>query len=109
MFEQDSQLRQFPKVLDRYRSDLEAALAFGNDKAFRSQPVQDLAQRADADAIIFLHRLQLEASGGRQDAEDDVGPNALISAVAGGQGGMGMFQDRQRLSPAVAGALQMIC
>src|SRR5947207_4109538 len=98
MFEQDSQLRQLSEILDRYRGDLEAALAFGNDKPFRSQSVQDLAQRTDADAVIFLHRLELEAPGRRQDAEDDVGANALIPAVAGRQWLLGIFDDRQRLN-----------
>jgi hypothetical protein len=54
MFEQDAQLREFAQILDRYRRDLKAALAFGDDKAFRGEPVQDLAQRRDADAVVLL-------------------------------------------------------
>ena len=33
MLEQDPQLREFAQVLDRDRGNLEAALAFGDDKA----------------------------------------------------------------------------
>src|SRR6478609_8188205 len=97
MFEQDSQLRELAKILDRYRRDLEAALTLGNHKAFRCQPVQDLAQRTDADAVILLHRIELEASGRSKDAEDDVGANASVSAVAGRHRRLGMFRNRQRL------------
>jgi hypothetical protein len=100
MLEQDAQLREFAQVLDRDRGDLETALAFGDDKAFRGQPVQDLAQRRDADAVVFLHRLQFQPPGGRQHAEDDVGADALIAAVAGGQRvGLGMFKDVKVLIP----------
>src|SRR5260221_8853015 len=108
MFEQDSELREFAKILDRHRGNLEAALTFGNDKPFRCQSVEDLAQRTDADAVVFLHRVELEASGGRQDAEDDVGPNASIPAVAGRHRWLGMLQDRQRLNPAFDGASSAI-
>ena len=89
MFEQDSQLREFAQILDRDRRDLEAALAFGDHKTLRGQAVEDLAQRADADAVILLHRVELEASRRRQHAENDVGANAVIAAVAGRHGWLG--------------------
>src|SRR5260221_9036762 len=98
MLEQDSQLREFAQILDRYRCDLEPALAFGNDNPFRRQPVEDLAQRRNAEPVILLHRVELQPSRRIQHAEDDVGANAVIAAVAGRHGGLGLLQDRQRLS-----------
>ena len=71
------------------------ALTFGNDKPFRCQSVEDLAQRTDADAVVFLHRVELEASRRRQHAENDVGANALIAAVADRHRWLRMLQDRQ--------------
>ncbi len=40
-------------------------------------------------AVIFLHRVELEASRRRQHAENDVGANAVIAAVAGRHRGCG--------------------
>src|SRR6476469_6536052 len=105
VFEQDSELGKLSKILDRYRCNLEAALALGNDKSLRRQSVQNLAQRTDADAVVLFHRVELEAPGRRQDTENNVGADALIAAVAGRHGCLGMFQNRQGLDPALRFAM----
>ena len=77
---------ELTQVLDGYRRHLEAALALGDHKTLGRQTIEDLAQRADAEAVIFLHGIELETSGWREHSENDVGPDALIAAVARRQG-----------------------
>jgi hypothetical protein len=59
VFEQDAKPGEFAQVLDRDRRHFESALAFGHDEPFRRQPIEDLAQRADAEPVILLHRVQI--------------------------------------------------
>src|SRR5436305_413364 len=99
MLEQDSHLRELAKILNRYRCDFEAALTFGHHKPFRCEPVQYLTQRTDAKAVIFLHRVELEASGRRQDAENDIRADAMISAVSHGRRWLRTFSYHQCLNP----------
>ena len=60
------------------------ARAFGDDQAFGRQPVQQFAQRADADAVGILERFEPELLRRRQAAENDVVAQAPVGLFAGG-------------------------
>ena len=81
-FQQQAKLRELLQVLHRDRRDLEAAAAFRQHKAFRGEPIEDFAQRGDADAIVFLEAFKPELLPRAQPAEHDVGPDAAIAVIA---------------------------
>src|SRR4029079_2316296 len=81
-FEQKPQVRELLKVVDRYRRDFEPARALGNDEAFRRQAIQQLSQRADADAVRILERFEPELPRGDQAAEDDVVAQTAVDLFA---------------------------
>jgi len=49
--DQQAQVGELPEVRRRTGRNLEAALPLRDDEPLRRQPVQDLAQGADADAV----------------------------------------------------------
>ena len=81
-FQELAQVRHFLEVLDRGRRHLEAARALGDDEPFRGQTVEDLAQRADADAIGLLQTIEFEPLRRFELAADDVAANPAISLLA---------------------------
>ena len=77
-----AQVRHLLEVLNRHRRHFEAARALGDDQALRGQPVEQLAQRADTDAIALLQRLELEPLRGLESPGDDVVPDSAIGSFA---------------------------
>ncbi len=82
LLQQQPKLRELPQVPGRDRRHLEAAPALGQHKALRRQPVEDFAQRGDADAVVLLEALQPELLSRPEPAEHDVGADAAIAVIA---------------------------
>ena len=82
-FEQQPQLGQFLQILGRNRRHLEAASSLGEHQTLRGEAAQDLAQRADADAVAFLEPVELELLTRPQPAKDDVGADTPITNTSG--------------------------
>jgi hypothetical protein len=54
LLQQQPKLRELPQVPGRDWRHLKTPPALGQHKAFRRQPVEDFAQRRDADAVVLL-------------------------------------------------------
>ena len=72
-FQELPQIGEFLQVFRGDRRHFEAARAFRDDQAFGRQPVEQFAQRADADAVAVFQPVELELLRRRQPAENDVG------------------------------------
>jgi hypothetical protein len=66
------------------RRHLEAASSLGQDQTLRGEAAQNLAQRADADAVALLEPVELELLSRPQPAKNDVGADTPIAIVADG-------------------------
>ena len=95
--EQEPHRRDILEAGRGHRRHREPALPFGEDEAFRGQAAQDLAQRADAGAIALRQPIETEPQSRRQAAEDDVGPNLLVSPI-GDRGGEELDAHRRSAS-----------
>ena len=84
LLEQQAKLGDFAQLRRSDRRHLETALAFREHEIFRRQPVQDLPQRADANAIDLAHRIEPQLLSGRKATEQDIGTQALVGTLAGG-------------------------
>ena len=81
-FQQQAKLGEIPQVLGGDRRHLKAAPPLGQHETLRGEPVQDFAQRGDADAVILLEALKPELLTRAEPAEHDVGPDAAIAVIA---------------------------
>src|SRR5438445_5008737 len=82
LLQQQPKLRKLPQVPGRDRRYLEPPPALSQHKTLRGQPVEDFAQRRDADAVILLEAFQPELLPRAEPAEHDVGANAAIAVIA---------------------------
>jgi hypothetical protein len=78
---------QLLEIRGGYGRHLEATPTLGEDQPFRGQAVEDLAQRADARAVLLAQPLERQALPRLQTREHDVGPEPDVGLVAlGGSG-----------------------
>src|SRR5882724_11346465 len=82
LLQQQPKLRELPQIPGRDRRYLEAPPALSQHKTFRGEPVEDFAQRRDADAVVLLEALKPELLTGAEPAKHDVGPDAAIAVIA---------------------------
>jgi hypothetical protein len=81
IFEQQAQRGDLPEIIGGNRSNLEAALAFGDDQAFGAHAVQQFAQRADAGAVALADLFQPKLLAGRKNTENNIRANPAINQL----------------------------
>src|SRR5437899_3020794 len=82
LLQQQPKLRKLPQVPGRDRRYLKPPPALSQHKTLRGQPIEDFAQRRDADAVVLLEAFQPELLPRPEPAEHDVGANAAIAVIA---------------------------
>lgn len=76
--EHDPEPRDLVQVLERGRSDLEAALALGGHEALAGEAAQRLAQRARAGVVVLAQLLDAQLRVRREATGDDVGAQPFV-------------------------------
>ena len=81
-FQQKPHRGHLAEVVGRHGRDLEAALAFCDDKPFRAEAAQELPHGADAGAVALAHAVEPKPLARGQPAEHDVGSQVPVGQLA---------------------------
>ena len=80
-FQEQTKLGEIPQILGGDRRHLKATPPLRQYKTLCGEPVEDFAQRRDADAVILLEALKPQLLTRAEPAEHDVGPDAAIAVI----------------------------
>jgi hypothetical protein len=81
-FKQQPEIGEFPEIVGGHRRNLEPARAFGDHQSFGRQPVEQLAQRADADPVGILEGFEPKLLRRRESAKNDVVAQSPVGSPA---------------------------